>query len=306
MKFKISKSIICILTAMCLSIGFSAVAFASPNLEAGSTTLNVASKAYEQKVKKAKVRVIKGINKSLKKYKSSESQSFKNFAEKIKKQIRKAKNISKIKERKHRFYTKLKPVAKFHTYKTNFIHQSKASYYLYENNFYPNDKYNFFHMFDKMEKALKQKQLDDMVFERDLYIARAQLSVNIYCEDWARDKVDYVSEWGGRNNVFLDGTPMSGIGYMIADAAYDTDMDPRIFSSIASIESGCGIAPYGSPYNVCGWICGTPAMYSWEDGVYKWHWYFCDYFGGERYPISSMHGYCSYGPWYVNSIMEQI
>ena len=99
---------------------------------------------------------------------------------------------------------------------------------------------------------------------------------------------------------------MRGTGHVIAAAAYDYKTDPRLYSAIATIESGRGIDPAGCRYNVCGWICDTPSMHSWEDAAIKWHRYFGRYFKNDWYPIGSMHGYGDYGPELTNSYMRKI
>lgn len=125
-------------------------------------------------------------------------------------------------------------------------------------------------------------------------------------DGWDEAKLYYVAEWAPRIDSYLSGTPMAGTGAMISRVAYDHDMDARLYPAIARVESGCGAAPYGCAYNVCGWVWNPPAMYSWEDACVKWHSYFGQWFGGERYPISSMHGYGGYGPSYVNDQMARI
>lgn len=133
-----------------------------------------------------------------------------------------------------------------------------------------------------------------------------QLRVAYAADGWPEAKLMYVSEWAPRIDNYLAGTPMAGTGAIISRISWDHDMDARLYPAIAMIESGCGVAPYGCAFNVCGWVWNPPAMYSWEDACLKWHSYFSQWFGGERYPITSMHGYGGYGPSYVNDQMARI
>ncbi|RAP50835.1 MAG: hypothetical protein BZ138_06270, partial [Methanosphaera sp. rholeuAM270] len=142
---------------------------------------------------------------------------------------------------------------------------------------------------DRLQEANEQKDAEEQARE-ELEAVREQLSPYFDVTGWGQDKIDYVVEWGARNNAYLSGTAMEGTGYWIASSAHEHDMDPRLCAAVATVESGCGAAPYGCEYNVWGWICCTPEMYSWEDGIEKWHSFFSAYFGGERYPISSMYG----------------
>ena len=123
--------------------------------------------------------------------------------------------------------------------------------------------------------------------------------------EWSDEKIDYVLVWGPKNNSFLIGTPMEGLGWYIAAKAYDYNVDPALLSSIAYIESHCGVYPYDSEYNAYGWICMNPEMYSWEDGIDKWYAFFGEYFGGDI-PVSSMHGYGDYGVDSIYPCLEEI
>lgn len=69
---------------------------------------------------------------------------------------------------------------------------------------------------------------------------------------WSAKKIKYVKKWGARNNAYLSGTRMAGLGYYIAHKAYDHNCEPRLLCAIARIESGCGAQPYHSPYNAYG------------------------------------------------------
>ena len=159
---------------------------------------------------------------------------------------------------------------------------------------------------DRMGKTRMQSKLSKLKEKSKAIFSIGKLRKRYDAVSWSDEKLYYVSEWGPRIDSYLEGTPMADTGIMIARVAYDHGMDARLYPSIACVESGCGVAPYGSPYNVCGWVWNPPAMYSWEDACIKWHDFFQAYFGDEWYPISSMHGYGGYGPWYVNEQIAKI
>lgn len=148
------------------------------------------------------------------------------------------------------------------------------------------------------EKAAKEKA------EEEEKPARAK-QIPYDVSSWSNEKIEYVLVWGPKNNSFLAGTPMEGLGWYIAAGAYDYNVDPALLSSIAYVESKCGSYPYGSPYNAYGWICMNPEMYGWEDGIDKWYAFFADYFGGDI-PVSSMHGYGGYGVDSIYPYLEEI
>ncbi len=160
-----------------------------------------------------------------------------------------------------------------------------------------------------VSKSLDQKTKEGVTAKLDKlkpYLKRVKLCQHIDARGYSNRKVNEVCEWGKRLDRYLSGTPMAGTGYIIAETAYDHGMDPRLYPAIAEVESGRGVAPYGSCYNVCGWVWNPPYMADWKDACVKWHSFFKSYFGSERYPISSMHGYGGYGPSYVNEQMARI
>jgi hypothetical protein len=109
---------------------------------------------------------------------------------------------------------------------------------------------------------------------------------------WSIDKIAFVQEWGWRNNNYLAGHGMAGTGYIIATAAWDYGMEPRLCAAIAKIESGCGDVCCGA-YNAWGWIWPyTYSFSSWEDGINQWTSYFAQFFGSEV-PTWN-HGYGGY------------
>lgn len=159
----------------------------------------------------------------------------------------------------------------------------------------------------KIDRAKTQKRVEKVAIILDKYVTRAKLVSKLkQAKKFSLAKAGYVYSWGKRVDKYLKGSPMRGTGYLTAKWAYDTKVDPRLSPAIASVESGKGRAPYGCKYNVWGWVWQPPAMYSWDDALGKWHKYFGKYFKGDAYPISSMHGYGAYGPWYVNREMAKI
>lgn len=157
----------------------------------------------------------------------------------------------------------------------------------------------------KKIKKYKQKAKKIFVKAKERAVEEERYIPGMDTSGWSDAAIEYVKEWGRKNNTFLSGTPMEGLGYWIAAGAWDYNVDPAVLSSIAYIESGCGVAPYGSPYNAYGWIWNPPYMSSWEDGIYKWYEFFGQYFGGDI-PVSSMHGYGGYGVETLYPYLEQI
>ena len=160
----------------------------------------------------------------------------------------------------------------------------------------------------KLPFTIKEQKARKIMAKLDKLVARGKLCSYVNAKDFDDHKVAEVSKWGPRINAYLKGSPMAGTGYIIAKVAYDHNCDPRLYPAIACIESGKGVAPYWSRYNVCGWIFNPPAMHSWEDACRKWHVFFGKYFAGDFYPINSAHGYGGpgYGPGLWNAEMRKI
>ena len=147
---------------------------------------------------------------------------------------------------------------------------------------------------DAKERKRQEEEAARIAAEAAAYRANLEANIPFDCSYWSLEKLEYVNYWGERNNSFLAGTPMEGLGYYIVHKAYDYNCDPALLVSIANQESGCGVYPYGCEYNAYGWICMNPPMYSWEDGIDKWYDFFGPIFEGDI-PVQSMHGYGGYG-----------
>lgn len=158
----------------------------------------------------------------------------------------------------------------------------------------------------KMGHAETMKRLAGLQGKAGRIALKASLCHEVDARAFSSKKVASVAGWGARVNSYLAGSPMAGTGYLTAQRAYETGIDPRLSPAIAKVESGKGLMPYGCRYNVWGWVWNPPYMASWDDAISKWHGYFKRWFKGEAYPISSMHGYGGYGPWYVNVEMAKI
>ena len=84
--------------------------------------------------------------------------------------------------------------------------------------------------------------------------------------DWSTDKATFVSEWAGRIDAYLAGSPLAGQGATFASAAWDNGVDPRWSPAISCIESSKGEACFAS-CNAWGW--GSASWGSWEEAIYE-------------------------------------
>lgn len=82
--------------------------------------------------------------------------------------------------------------------------------------------------------------------------------------DWSSDKATFVSEWSGRIDAYLSGSPMAGTGEIFAEAAWDYGVDPRWSPAISNTESSKGLYCFAS-HNAWGW--GSESWDSWEDAI---------------------------------------
>jgi peptidoglycan hydrolase CwlO-like protein len=79
------------------------------------------------------------------------------------------------------------------------------------------------------------------------------------------DRDSFIATWGPRIDAYLSGSPMAGMGYTFAAAAWDYGIDPRISPAIAYVESSLGAYCF-LPYNAWGW--GSSSWSSWEEAIY--------------------------------------
>ena len=82
--------------------------------------------------------------------------------------------------------------------------------------------------------------------------------------DWSMSKEEFVSEWSGRIDTYLEGSPMEGTGETFAEAAWDNGVDPRWSPAIANTESTKGEYTFAD-HNAWGW--GSASWDSWEEAI---------------------------------------
>ena len=81
---------------------------------------------------------------------------------------------------------------------------------------------------------------------------------------WMSDQDVFVSEWTGRINSYLAGSPLAGQGHSFALAAWNYGVDPRWSPAIAYLESSLGAYCF-LPHNAWGW--GDCSWGSWEEAI---------------------------------------
>lgn len=297
--------------AAALCCAMSTPAYAA-DLAAGDVASMVAAeKAAQdaaQKSSLAKVRAsaVKQVKSWVKEYKPTMSAKRLSAMKSALAQIRAAKTRAKVSAGLEKARSQVAAVKPLHRVKAKAVKKAERAYSAHAGYMDAQEQGGYRGLVRRMGLSKSAAGLSSLLSSAERYVDRAELCRHVNAHGWDAGKVSYVSEWGARNNAYLNGTPMAGTGYLIAKSAHDTNMDPRICSAISYVESRCGVAPYGCAYNVWGWVWNPPAMYSWEDAIDKWHGYFSDYWGGERYPLQSMHGYGGYGPWHVNEQMAMI
>ena len=82
--------------------------------------------------------------------------------------------------------------------------------------------------------------------------------------DWSSDKETFVSQWAGRIDAYLAGSPLAGQGTTFASAAWDYGVDPRWSPAISNTESSKGLYCFQS-HNAWGW--GSYSWGSWEEAI---------------------------------------
>ncbi len=82
--------------------------------------------------------------------------------------------------------------------------------------------------------------------------------------DWSSDKATFVSQWAGRIDAYLAGSPLAGQGTTFASAAWDYGVDPRWSPAISNTESSKGLYCF-LPHNAWGW--GSYSWGSWEEAI---------------------------------------
>lgn len=83
--------------------------------------------------------------------------------------------------------------------------------------------------------------------------------------NWQSDKDSFVSQWSGRIDAYLAGSPLAGYGSTFAAAAWDYGIDPRLSPAIAAVESSKGLY-CAYPHNAWGW--GNVSWNSWGTAIY--------------------------------------
>lgn len=82
--------------------------------------------------------------------------------------------------------------------------------------------------------------------------------------DWSMSKDDFVNEWTGRIDSYLEGSPLEGQGSTFATAAWENGVDPRWSPAIANTESTKGQYCFAE-HNAWGW--GSSSWDSWEEAI---------------------------------------
>ncbi|MBQ3302698.1 MAG: hypothetical protein IJH04_11265 [Eggerthellaceae bacterium] len=82
--------------------------------------------------------------------------------------------------------------------------------------------------------------------------------------DWTLDEASFISEWTGRIDAYLAGSPLAGQGKTFAKAAWDYGIDPRWSPAISNTESSKGAVCF-LPHNAWGW--GSVSWDSWEEAI---------------------------------------
>lgn len=82
--------------------------------------------------------------------------------------------------------------------------------------------------------------------------------------DWSMSKDEFVSEWSGRIDTYLDGSPLEGQGQNFAESAWDHGVDPRWSPAIANTESTKGEYCFAD-YNAWGW--GSESWDNWDEAI---------------------------------------
>lgn len=93
----------------------------------------------------------------------------------------------------------------------------------------------------------------------------AQGSVSAEDVSWQSDRDAFISQWAGRIDAYLAGSPLAGQGTTFASAAWDYGVDPRWSPAITTVESTKGAYCF-KPHNAWGW--GSSSWGSWEEAIY--------------------------------------
>lgn len=301
---KIIRLFACVMLALAMSVP-AEFAFAHSDVFEAASLSTQKVDTHKQLVK-SKDDLRKYISSGASKYKLDLTANQKAKLSKLKKSLAKVKSIKSVKAKRKVAYSLFKKAKSIHKKKSSAIKAFGEKRSEWAGYMTANQKSKYKELVAKMRKARSTERISTLRGRFEKLFEQVALMPYVNSDGWSSRHVTFVSDWGKRNNDFLWGTPMSGLGYYIADSAWRHDIDPRLYSAIANVESGCGVAPYGSPYNCCGWVWNPPYMYSYQDGIDKWHDFFAGWWKGDWYPIDSMHGYGAYGPWYVNVEMEKI
>ncbi len=114
--------------------------------------------------------------------------------------------------------------------------------------------------------------------------------------NWSSDKSAFVSQWAGRINNYLAGSPLAGHGQTFAEAAWDNGVDPRWSPAIATIESSKGAVCF-RPYNAWGWM--GKSFGDWDTAIRAHVAYLKSVYGGSLTPQAAK-TYCppTWQDWY--------
>jgi peptidoglycan hydrolase CwlO-like protein len=82
--------------------------------------------------------------------------------------------------------------------------------------------------------------------------------------NWDMGRDEFVKEWSGRIDSYLEGSPLAGQGETFASSAWDYGVDPRWSPAIANVESTKGEYCFAD-HNAWGW--GSVNWDSWEEAI---------------------------------------
>lgn len=116
-----------------------------------------------------------------------------------------------------------------------------------------------------------------------------------------------VDAWAARLDAYLAGSPMAGTGDIMARAALEYGVDPRLCAAISTVESGKGTACF-EPYNAWGWGINAGGMgwTSWEEAIRGHTKGLANGYGGRLTPEGAQR-YCP-TPWryWYNRVCEEM
>ena len=120
--------------------------------------------------------------------------------------------------------------------------------------------------------------------------------------NWNMDEQSFISEWTGRIDAYLAGSPLAGQGATFAAAAWKYGVDPRWSPAISNTESSKGRHCF-KPHNAWGW--GNASWGSWEEAINA-HVAGLAHGYGHTLTVAAAKKYCppNWYNWYNNTLSE--